>query len=205
MANPDPEAESPKPSLGAIKTLVSIARNAPGAWWRNLVDKHPRAAVETFLEIYSRPSLSWTDIAGLRARTSLPIVLKGILHPDDARQAVGLGVDGIIVSNHGGRQVDGSIGSIDALVDVVDAVGGQTKILVDSGIRTGADVFKALALGADAACIGRPHMYGLALRGQAGVAEVMANITAELDLTMGLSGHTDVASLDRGALSKLDY
>lgn len=132
-------------------------------------------------------------------------MLKGILHPDDARQAVGLGVDGIIVSNHGGRQVDGSIGSIDALVDVVDAVGGQTKILVDSGIRTGADVFKALALGADAACIGRPHMYGLALRGQAGVAEVMANITAELDLTMGLSGHTDVASLDRGALSKLDY
>lgn len=205
VANPDSEAESPKPSLGAIKTLVSIARNAPGAWWRNLVDKHPRAAVETFLEIYSRPSLSWTDIAGLRARTALPIVLKGILHPDDARQAVELGVDGIIVSNHGGRQVDGSIGSIDALADVVDAVGGQTKILVDSGIRTGADVFKALAIGADAACIGRPHMYGLALRGQAGVAEVMANITAELDLTMGLSGHTDVASLDRGALSKLDY
>ncbi|GED96088.1 L-lactate dehydrogenase [Gordonia crocea] len=204
VANPDPAAESPTPSIGAIKTLVSIARNAPGAWWRNLVDKHPRAAVETFLEIYSRPSLSWTEIEGLRDRTSLPIVLKGVLHPDDARQAVDVGVDGIIVSNHGGRQIDGSIGSIDALVDVVDAVDGRLKVLVDSGIRTGADVFKALALGADAACIGRPHMYGLALDGENGVREVMSNIAAELDLTLGLSGHTDVAALDRDALKKVD-
>ncbi|MFT3901382.1 MAG: alpha-hydroxy-acid oxidizing protein [Gordonia sp. (in: high G+C Gram-positive bacteria)] len=205
VAHPDPDAESPKPSLGAIKTLVSIARNAPGSWWRNLVDKHPRAAVETFLAIYSNPGLSWSDVAGLRERTTLPIVLKGVLHPDDARQAVDTGVDGIIVSNHGGRQIDGSIGSIDALVDVVDAVDGRIKVLVDSGIRTGADVFKALALGADAACIGRPHMYGLAIDGEDGVRDVMANIAAELDLTLGLSGHTDVAALDRDALKKLDY
>nr|WP_212763099.1 alpha-hydroxy-acid oxidizing protein [Gordonia araii] len=204
VRNPDPDAQQPKPSVGAIKTLVSIARNAPGSWWRNLVDKHPRAAVETFLSIYSRPSLSWSDIEGLRERTSLPIVLKGVLHPDDARQAVDLGVDGVLVSNHGGRQIDGSIGSIDALVDVVDAVAGRTKVLVDSGIRTGADVFKALALGADAACIGRPHMYGLAIDGEAGVRDVLANIAAELDLTVGLSGHTDVAALDRGALKKVD-
>ncbi|MFT4199234.1 alpha-hydroxy-acid oxidizing protein [Gordonia sp. (in: high G+C Gram-positive bacteria)] len=203
-AGPDPDAEQPKPSIGAIKTLASIARNAPGNWWRNLVDKHPRAAVETFLDIYSNPSLSWTDIAGLRERTKLPIVLKGVLHPDDARQAVDTGVDGIIVSNHGGRQVDGSIGSIDALVNVVDAVDGRIKVLVDSGIHTGADVFKALALGADAACIGRPHMYGLAIDGVDGVRDVMANIAAELDLTLGLSGHTDVAALGRDALTKLD-
>jgi len=203
VANPDPDAASPKPSVGAIKTLASIARNAPGNWWRNLVDKHPRAAVETFLEIYSRPSLSWADIEDLRARTPLPIVLKGVLHPDDARHAVDIGVDGIIVSNHGGRQVDGAIGSIDALVDVVDAVGGRTKILVDSGVHTGSDVFKALALGADAACIGRAHMYGLAVAGETGVREVLTNIAAELDLTLGLSGHTDVAALDRGALKEI--
>ncbi|QKT08836.1 alpha-hydroxy-acid oxidizing protein [Gordonia sp. X0973] len=203
VRNPDPEAESPKPSVGAIKTLVSIARNAPGSWWRNLVDKHPRAAVETFLGTYSRPSLSWTDIEGLRARTDLPIVLKGVLHPDDARQAVDVGVDGIIVSNHGGRQVDGAIGSVDALVDVVDAVSGRIKVLVDSGIYTGSDVFKALALGADAACIGRPHMYGLAIAGEAGARDVLANIVAELDLTLGLSGHTDVAALDRDVLKRI--
>ncbi len=204
VADPGPGAPSPTPSIGAIKTLAAIARNAPGGWWRNLVDRHPRAAVETFLEIYSRPSLSWADIEGLRGRTALPIVLKGVLHPDDARQAADVGVDGIIVSNHGGRQVDGSIGSVDALVDVVDAVDGRMKILVDSGIRTGADVFKALALGADAACIGRPHMYGLALAGEAGVREVLANIAAELDLTMGLSGQVDVAALDRTALKRID-
>ncbi len=130
-------------------------------------------------------------------------MLKGILHPDDARRAVDLGVEGIIVSNHGGRQVDGSISSTDALVDVADAVAGQVTILADSGFYTGSDVFKALALGADAVCIGRPHMYGLALNGAAGARDAVANIIAELDLTLGLSGHTDVAGLDRSALKDL--
>ena len=197
------DAERPEISLGAIKTLFSIARNAPGSLLRNLTSPEPRTAVQTFLDIYSRPSLNWSDIAGLRERTRLPIVLKGILHPDDARQAVDVGVDGIIVSNHGGRQVDGAIGSVDALPDVVAAVDGRIKVLVDSGITSGADVFKSLALGADAACIGRPHMYGLALAGADGARDVMANIIAELDLTLGLSGHTSVADLDIDALRRI--
>lgn len=195
--------ESPKPSVGAIKTLFEIARNVPGSMLKNLTAKEPRASVQTFLDIYSRPSLNWNDIAGLRDRTKLPIVLKGILHPDDARQAVDLGVDGIIVSNHGGRQIDGSIGSVDALVDVVEAVDRRAKVLVDSGIHTGADVFKVLALGADAACIGRAHMYGLAINGVDGARDVVANIIAELDLTLGLSGHTDVTNLPRDAVKRL--
>ncbi|MEE3850045.1 alpha-hydroxy-acid oxidizing protein [Gordonia sp. LSe1-13] len=196
-------AERPEITLGAIKTLFSIARNAPGKMLDNLRAPEPRAAVQTFLDIYSRPSLNWDDVAGLRDRTSLPIVLKGVLHPDDARQAVDVGVDGIIVSNHGGRQVDGAIGSIDALDAIAPAVDGRIKVLVDSGIHTGADVFKALALGADAACIGRPHMYGLALAGADGARDVVANIIAELDLTLGLSGHTSVGDVNRDAVQRV--
>lgn len=195
--------EKPDVTIGAIKSLISMARNTPGSAVQNLISPIPRESVQTFLDIYSRPSLNWTDIAGLRERTSLPIVLKGILHPDDALQAVDLGIDGILVSNHGGRQVDGAIGSVDALVDVVAAVRGRSKVLLDSGIRGGADVFKALALGADAVCVGRPHMYGLALAGTAGARDVVANIIAELDLTLGLSGHTSTADLTPAALKKI--
>jgi isopentenyl diphosphate isomerase/L-lactate dehydrogenase-like FMN-dependent dehydrogenase len=195
--------EKPAITVGAVKSLISMARHAPGSAVRNLVSPVPRESVQTFLEIYSRPSLNWTDIAGLRDRTSLPIVLKGILHPDDALQAVDHGVDGILVSNHGGRQVDGAISSIDALVDVAKAVDGRSKVLLDSGIRGGADVFKALALGADAVCVGRPHMYGLALDGADGARDVVANIIAELDLTLGLSGHISTADLTPAALKKI--
>ena len=195
--------ERPEISLGAIATLFSITRNAPGRFLQNLRSPQPRAAVQTFLDIYSRPSLNWNDLAGLRARTALPIVLKGVLHPDDARRAVDAGVDGIIVSNHGGRQVDGAISTIDALDAIAPVVDGRIKVLIDSGIYTGSDVFKALALGADAACIGRPHMYGLALAGADGARDAVADIIAELDLTLGLSGHTDVADLDREALRRM--
>ncbi|MDS1114080.1 alpha-hydroxy-acid oxidizing protein [Gordonia westfalica] len=196
-------AERPEISVGAIATLISITRNAPGRFLANLTSAQPRAAVQTFLDIYSRPSLSWDDLAGLRARTSLPIVLKGVLHPDDARRAVDAGVDGIIVSNHGGRQIDGAISTIDALEEIAPAVDGRIKVLIDSGVYTGADVFKALALGADAACIGRPHMYGLALAGADGARDAVADIIAELDLTLGLAGHTDVTELDRDALRRV--
>ncbi|MFC9979476.1 alpha-hydroxy-acid oxidizing protein [Gordonia sp. NPDC127522] len=195
--------ERPEISLGAIATLFSITRNAPGRFLQNLRSPQPRAAVQTFLDIYSRPSLNWDDLAGLRARTALPIMLKGVLHPDDARRAVDAGVDGIIVSNHGGRQVDGAISTIDALDAIAPVVDGRIKVLIDSGIYTGSDVFKALALGADAACIGRPHMYGLALAGADGARDAVADIIAELDLTLGLSGHTDVADLDREALRRM--
>lgn len=204
IADPD-AADSPaqRPSIGALKTLAAIARNTPGAFLRNLIRPEPRVGVQTFLDIYSRPSLSWTDIATLRDKTSLPIVLKGILHPDDARRAIDEGIDGIVVSNHGGRQVDGAISAVDALESIAPVVDGRITVLADSGIYTGSDVFKALALGADAVCIGRPHMYGLAIAGAAGARDVVANIIAELDLTLGLSGHTSAAGLDRDALRRI--
>jgi len=122
--------------------------------------------------------------------TSLPIVVKGIQHPDDAREAVRRGVDGVVVSNHGGRQVDGAIASLDALPAIADATGEDLAILFDSGIRSGADALKALALGADAVCLGRPYVWGLALDGQAGVEAVLKMVLAELDLTMALCGLT---------------
>jgi lactate 2-monooxygenase len=151
--------------------------------------------VETFLDIYSNPGLSWDHLQTLRDRTRLPVVLKGILHPDDARRALGLGVDAIIVSNHGGRQVDNAIASLDALVGIREELGPGPTLLLDSGVRTGADVFTALALGANAVLLGRPHIYGLAIAGQRGVEEVIANVVAELDLTMALTGVRDVASI----------
>lgn len=190
-------------TLGAIRTLFSISRKFPGRFLDNLRSPEPREAVQTFLDIYSRPSLSWPDVATLRDKTDLPVLLKGVQHPDDARQAVDAGMDGIVVSNHGGRQVDGAIASLDALVDVVPAVDGRARVLFDSGVRSGADVFKALALGADAVLIGRPHIYGLALAGKDGAREAVANIIAELDLTVGLSGLTSVAEITGDALRRI--
>jgi lactate 2-monooxygenase len=151
--------------------------------------------VERFVEIYSRPSLTWEDLPFLRERTRLPIVLKGILHPDDARRALDAGMDGILVSNHGGRQVDGAIATIDALPGVVEAVDGRAPVLLDSGVRGGADMFKALALGASAVCIGRPYLWGLAVAGEAGVREVIRNFIADFDLTMGLAGCRSVSEI----------
>ena len=149
--------------------------------------------METFLDIYSNPGLTWEQLGTLSQRTRLPVLLKGILHPDDARRALDLGVSGIWVSNHGGRQVDGAIASLDALPAVREAVGDDLALVLDSGVRCGSDVVKALALGADAVAIGRPYVYGLALAGQSGVREVVANLVAELDLTLGLCG---VGSVD---------
>lgn len=181
----------------AIRSLISITRNHPGRFVENLRSPMPRASVETFLDIYSNPGLSWDHIATLQHRTKLPVVLKGILHPDDARRAFDLGVDAILVSNHGGRQVDSSIASLDALIAVREAIGPEPTVLLDSGIRTGADVFMALAQGADACLLGRPYMYGMAIAGQQGVEEVIRNVVAELDLTMALSGATDVKDVPR--------
>jgi isopentenyl diphosphate isomerase/L-lactate dehydrogenase-like FMN-dependent dehydrogenase len=194
----------PKPAVkvtpAAVRTLFSIARNHPGGFRANLRSATPRAAVETFLDVYSNPALSWDHIATLRDRTTLPVVLKGVLHPDDARRALDLGVDAVMVSNHGGRQVDGAIGSLDALVAIREAVGPGPTVLLDSGVRTGADAFKAIALGADAVTLGRPHIYGLALDGRRGVADVVRNVVAELDLTMALTGVRSLAEIDRAML-----
>ena len=160
-------------------------------------------AVKTFIGVYSRPSITWEDLSFLRSVTDLPILLKGILHPEDGKLAVEHGVDGIIVSNHGGRQVDGAIAAIDALPVVVEAVrssGSDMPVLMDSGIRTGADVFKALALGAQAVCVGRPYAYGLALAGQKGVEAALMNIIAEFEFTMALSGCKDLSEINRSCL-----
>jgi isopentenyl diphosphate isomerase/L-lactate dehydrogenase-like FMN-dependent dehydrogenase len=153
---------------------------------------------------FSNPTVSWADLAWLREQTKLPIILKGILHEEDARRALDAGMDGLVVSNHGGRQVDGAIGALDALPGVREAVGERFPVLFDSGIRTGADVFKALALGADAVCLGRPFVWGLALDGEAGVEHVLRCLLADLDLTLALSGHTTIAQVDRTALRRRD-
>jgi lactate 2-monooxygenase len=148
------------------------------------------AATARYVGVLSNPALSWADLATLRDLTSLPILVKGVQHPDDAREAAARGVDGVIVSNHGGRQVDGALASLDALAPIAEAVGDELAVLFDSGVRTGSDVFKALALGADAVCLGRPYLWGLALDGQAGVETVLKMVLAELELTLALTGHT---------------
>jgi lactate 2-monooxygenase len=188
----------------ALWTLVELARNYPGSFLSNLFSDRPRRAVRLFLEIYSRPSLTWDELEFLRTLTSLPILLKGVLHPDDARTAVEHGVDGIVVSNHGGRQVDGAIAAFRALPGVVEAVAGRLPILLDSGIRGGADAFKALALGARAVLIGRPYAFGLAVAGEQGVREVLRNFLADFDLTMGLADCASVSEIGRELLAVPD-
>jgi lactate 2-monooxygenase len=197
-----PTDASPKPPLNLETILTALAQKAnfPGGLLRNLTSPAPRAAVQHFVATYSRPNLTWEDLKFLRAATRLPLVLKGILHPDDARKAIEAGMDGVIVSNHGGRQVDGAIGALDALPAVVDAVNGRVPVLFDSGVRGGADVCKALALGAKAACLGRPYVYGLAVGGEKGVGEVIANVLAELDLTLGLAGCRTIGDINRATI-----
>jgi L-lactate dehydrogenase (cytochrome) len=158
-------------------------------------EEDPQAAIGEFVVQFSNPELTWDDLEFLRSETELPILIKGILHPDDARAAREHGVDGVIVSNHGGRQIDGAIAALDALPAIADAVGDELAVVLDSGVRSGADVVKALALGADAAALGRPYLWGLGLGGEAGVLAVLRAVLAELDLTVGLSGHTRPAEL----------
>jgi isopentenyl diphosphate isomerase/L-lactate dehydrogenase-like FMN-dependent dehydrogenase len=199
-AEGDASVPQPKPSFAALKVLIQLTRNYPDRFLDALRSGRARAAVQRFVQIYSRPSLTWDDLPFLRERTNLPVLLKGILHPDDARRAVDEGIDGIVVSNHGGRQVDGAIATLDALPPIVDAVDGRIPVLLDSGVRSGADIFKALALGARAVLLGRPYVYGLALAGEAGVREVVTNFIADFDLTMGLAGCRSVAEIGPEAL-----
>ncbi|HET9102842.1 MAG TPA: alpha-hydroxy-acid oxidizing protein [Solirubrobacteraceae bacterium] len=185
---------------------VGIANYITDPVFRGLLERPPeedqQAAVGQFIFQFSNPELTWADLEFLRSRTTLPIALKGILHPDDARAAREHGADAVVVSNHGGRQVDGAIASLDALPAIVDAVGGELEILLDSGVRTGADVVKALALGAGAVLAGRPYLWGLAAGGQAGVLAVLRGLLAELDLTIGLTGHTRPSELSPGLLTR---
>jgi len=146
------------------------------------------------------PQLDWEKVARIKEMWGGPLVLKGILDPDDARRAVDVGANAIVVSNHGGRQLDGALSSIRVLPSVLRAVGGQTEIWLDSGIRSGQDVLKALAMGADATMIGRAFVYGLGAMGQKGVTTALEVIRKELDITMALCGRRNVATLDRDVL-----
>jgi len=157
----------------------------------------PQNAGTAMVGMFSNLGLRWEDLAWLRERTRLPLLAKGVLRADDARRVLDAGFEGIIVSNHGGRQVDGAVAALDALVEVRDALGEDAVVLMDSGIRRGADVIKALALGANAVLLGRPYVYGLAVAGQTGVERVIRNLMAEIDLTLALIGAHDVKALDR--------
>ena len=161
----------------------------------------PKAAIAEWLRIFVNPAFGWNDVDRIRGITKLPFLLKGIMHPADAELAIQHGADGIIVSNHGGRQVDGAVGAADALPVIVDAVRGRVPVLMDSGIRRGADVLKAIALGASAVMIGRPYAFALGAAGEAGVRHVIRNLQADTDLEMGLSGLRSVSEIGPSLLS----
>jgi lactate 2-monooxygenase len=168
--------------------------------FRSRLDKPPEedllTAAATMLSTFPNLGLTWDDLAWLREQTTLPMLVKGVLTGEDAERARDAGVDGVIVSNHGGRQVDGSVAALDALVEVRAELGDDATVLMDGGIRRGTDVVKALALGADAVLLGRPYAYGLAVGGQAGVEEVIRNLMAETDITFALVGARNVGELD---------
>jgi L-lactate dehydrogenase (cytochrome) len=161
-----------------------------------------QAEVLTWAANFADPALTWSDIAWLRQQTTLPLVLKGVTCGADAALALDVGADAVHVSNHGGRQVDGAVAAVDALVEVVDTVAGRVPVLFDSGIRTGADAVKAIALGADAVVLGRLYTWGLALGGADGVKAVLRSFLGELDNTMALAGHAKPSELTRSSLTR---
>ncbi len=178
-----------KITLQTIKGLIQMVNNYPGTGFlKKLKSGRPLKAVQTFTSTYTNPYTTWEDLQFLKTLTNLPIFLKGIQHPDDAQKAIDYGIDGIIVSNHGGRQVDGAVSTIEMLPAIAKVVQKRIPVLLDSGIRGGADAFKALALGADAVCLGRPYVYALALAGEEGVRQLLLNYRADFELTMALSG-----------------
>ncbi|MGK8488670.1 lactate 2-monooxygenase [Nocardia asiatica] len=164
-------------------------------------EQDPKTAILTWISLFGN-ALTWEDLAWLRSLTDLPLVLKGICHPDDARRAADAGVDGIYCSNHGGRQANGGIPAIEHLPEVVAAAGGL-PVLFDSGIRTGADIVKALALGATAVGIGRPYPYGLALGGVDGLVHVLRSLLAEADLLMAVDGYPAISDLTPEAIRRV--
>jgi lactate 2-monooxygenase len=174
--------------------------------FRSRLDRTPDedmlTAAATMLATFPNLGLEWADLEWLRGRTALPILVKGVLTEEDAREALAHGVDGIIVSNHGGRQVDGAVAALDALVEVREAL-PDAVVLMDGGIRCAADVLKAMALGADAVLLGRPYAYALAVGGARGVEELIQNLMAEIDLALALAGGHSIRDLDRSWLTRV--
>jgi lactate 2-monooxygenase len=180
--------------LANYKTDPAFLAGLDQPWEQNV----PMALLR-WIGLFADKTITWDDIDWLRSVTDLPIIVKGIQHVDDARRAVDTGIDALVVSNHGGRQVDNAIGALTVLPEVVD-IAGDVPVLFDSGVRSGADVFTALCLGARAVLLGRPWVYGLALAGEDGVRHVLRSIMAEFDLTMALTGQTSVHDLGRHLL-----
>lgn len=193
---------APKPpiTLSTIAAMLRLKRNYPGGFRKNLLSKEPLEAVRLFINIYSNPGLSWDKLRFLRTRTNLPILVKGILRADDAVQAKAAGANGIIVSNHGGRQVDGVLASLDALMEIRRQLPKPFPVLLDSGIRSGSDMFKALALGADAVLLGRPYAYGLAIDHRRGVRDAILNLVNDFELTARLAGCRTLGEIDAGMI-----
>lgn len=169
-------------TIDTIRHILQLRANYKGPF------KEAMRSAQLFTQMYTNPALHWEQVSWLKSKTNLPVIIKGILHPDDAGEAVRAGADGIVVSNHGGRQVNGAVASIDMLPEIRRAVPRPFKILLDSGIRNGSDVFKAIALGADAVLLGRPYVYGLAIAGQQGVESVVRSLQNDFELTARLSG-----------------
>ncbi|WP_394613264.1 lactate 2-monooxygenase [Lentzea sp. JNUCC 0626] len=188
------------PFLRGVGTAIPFSDPVFRAGLQKSPEEDLPMAILRWVQLFTGTDKSWDQLEFLRSHWDGPIVLKGIQHADDARKAVEYGMDGVVVSNHGGRQVDGAVGSLDALPSIVEAVGEQVDVLFDSGIRTGADIVKALALGAKAVMVGRPFAYGLAHGGQVGVKHVLRSLLADFDLTLGLSGHRSPADLGPDAL-----
>jgi lactate 2-monooxygenase len=163
-------------------------------------EEDPQGAVALWGSLFANQTLTWESLRFLREHTKLPILLKGILHPEDAARSMDAGVDGMIVSNHGGRQVDGAIGALEALPPVLEVVKGRVPVLFDSGIRRGADALKAIALGARVVLLGRLYIWGLAVAGEQGVRDAVTNFLADLDLTLGLCGFTSLRDLNPSVL-----
>jgi lactate 2-monooxygenase len=183
------------PFIRGIGTAIPFSDPAFRAGLADPPENDLMAAVGRWVPMFTGTALRWDRLDLLRAHWPGPIVLKGVQHPDDARRALEAGMDGIVVSNHGGRQVDRAVGALTTLPGIVAAVGGRAPVLFDSGVRTGADAALALALGADAVLLGRPYAYGLALGGAAGVTHVLRSVLAELDLTLALAGYADLTQL----------
>jgi L-lactate dehydrogenase (cytochrome)/(S)-mandelate dehydrogenase len=203
------------PPRFGLRQLAGFARRAP--WWWSMRRELPRLTFGNYVRAGSPESaaalasrmasmldrgMCWNDVDALRAHWKGPLLLKGILHPEDAVRAVAAGVDGLIVSNHGGRQLDGAIASLDALPSIVRAVDGRVPVLLDGGVRRGAHVLKAMALGARAVLVGRPQLWGLACAGEAGVAHTLELLRAELVRAMGLAGVHGLNRLHDGMLRR---
>ena len=191
------------PFIRGIGTAIPFSDPVFRARLAKSPEEDPQSAILQWIPMFTGTDKRWDQLPFLREHWDGPIVLKGIQHADDARRAVEAGMDGIVVSNHGGRQVDGAIGALDVLPEIVAAVGDRVTVLFDSGIRTGADMVKALALGARAVLLGRNYAYGLALGGEHGVRHAVRSALADLDLTLALSGHRTPAELSADSLRRV--